>query len=371
MPEVAPSVVQTRTMSRIESTPTASPASKTTRWRTPRRDISAAARSRLQSGRGGDHALAHVVGDQLDVGVLAAADRDQQVALGDDPRRRRLGVADQRGPGSLLDHHRGGLAQRVRRARRSATPPTSRPSPASAASSRRRYRDSADRRKTTPIATPDRTLSRRPRHIDSGPPPAVCEAPRNSSARCSSSPPWPASSWPRPAAERPAPTPTRGRVLFVAEVRRLPHPRRRRDHGPDRPRPRRRLRRRPRSRREQRHDRRDRQGPGREPAPGQRQPGGLDAGRHRQRPGPRRRRRLRRQVRRRARRGAAESARRPRRPGLRQQRLRRLPHASPPPNRAASPAPTSTKSCPARARRWSTSRSSTRTSRSPRATRRT
>jgi hypothetical protein len=37
-------------MSRIERTPTSSASSKTIRWRTPLRDISAAACSRLQSG---------------------------------------------------------------------------------------------------------------------------------------------------------------------------------------------------------------------------------------------------------------------------------------------------------------------------------
>ena len=41
MPEVAPSEVQQRMMSRIESTPTASPLSTTTRWRMWRLDISA------------------------------------------------------------------------------------------------------------------------------------------------------------------------------------------------------------------------------------------------------------------------------------------------------------------------------------------
>ena len=49
-PEVAPTLVQTRTMSRIERTPTSSASSKTTKWRMPRWDISAAARSRLHSG---------------------------------------------------------------------------------------------------------------------------------------------------------------------------------------------------------------------------------------------------------------------------------------------------------------------------------
>ena len=76
MPEVAPSEVQTRTMSRIERTPTSSAASKTTRWRMPRPDISAAARSRLQSGEAAITPLAHVVADQLGVGVLAAPERD-------------------------------------------------------------------------------------------------------------------------------------------------------------------------------------------------------------------------------------------------------------------------------------------------------
>src|SRR4028118_887786 len=125
MPDVAPSLVQQRTMSRMESTPTRPGSSATTRWRMLRRVISAAARSRLQSGpaaiteadtgsrtnsasgaapaaparwRGvaprrragagaceapvgtcGDHRVGHVISDQLRVGVLALADRVEYV----------------------------------------------------------------------------------------------------------------------------------------------------------------------------------------------------------------------------------------------------------------------------------------------------
>ena len=108
---VAPSLVQQRTMSRIERTPTGSPPSKTTRWRTLRRDISAAARSRLQSGAAVEDPLAHVVGDPLEGGVLTARDGDQQIALGDHRRGGRLGVDHQRRPGPFLDHLRGRLTQ--------------------------------------------------------------------------------------------------------------------------------------------------------------------------------------------------------------------------------------------------------------------
>ena len=48
--DVAPADVQTRMMSRIERTPTTSGPSTITRWRMPRLAMSAAARSRLQSG---------------------------------------------------------------------------------------------------------------------------------------------------------------------------------------------------------------------------------------------------------------------------------------------------------------------------------
>ena len=72
MPEVAPAEVQTRTMSRIERTPT--------RLALVEDDqVADAAGRHLRGGvleapvgRGGDDALAHVLGDELGVGVLAA-----------------------------------------------------------------------------------------------------------------------------------------------------------------------------------------------------------------------------------------------------------------------------------------------------------
>ncbi len=128
---VAPSEVQTRTMSRIERMPTTSPSSKTTRWRTPRRDISAAASLEAPVGGGGDHPLAHVVGDQLDVRVLAGADREQQIALGDDPRRRRLVVDDQRRADALRRPSSPPPGAACATGPPSPTPPTCHPSPAS------------------------------------------------------------------------------------------------------------------------------------------------------------------------------------------------------------------------------------------------
>ena len=83
MPEVAPSEVQTRTMSRIESMPTSSLPSATTRWRMWRRDISIAARSRLQSGAAEMTVSVMCAPDELGVGVLAPAHRVEHVTLGD------------------------------------------------------------------------------------------------------------------------------------------------------------------------------------------------------------------------------------------------------------------------------------------------
>ena len=80
-------LVQPRTMSRIESTPTSSRVDDDQVADPPLRHLL----GRLLEapvGGGGDDAVAHVVGDQLGVGVLAGADRVQDVALGDDPRRR-------------------------------------------------------------------------------------------------------------------------------------------------------------------------------------------------------------------------------------------------------------------------------------------
>ena len=173
----------------------------------------------------------------------------------------------------------------------------------------------------------------------------------NPSARCSPSPPWPRVVVAASGCGTTTADIDRGRILFIQKCGVCHTLAQAGTTAPDRAQPRRRLRRRARSRRGRRHDRRDRQGPGRVPAPEQRQPRGLDARRHRHRPGPRRRRRLRRQVRRRARRGAAEG--RPAAPAPRSSPTTAAAAAtrSPPPNRAASPARTSTKSCPARARR--------------------
>ena len=336
IPDVAPSEVQTRTMSRIERTPTSSASSKTTRWRMPRRDISAAARSRLQSGAAAITPLAHVVGDQLDVGVLAGAERDQDVALGDDPGRRQLVVADQRRAGALLDHHRRRLAQGVRRADRQDhlrhPVPHLHLRPPLAAS----LRVSANRLKPTRPPARDRPLSGGARHIDSGALRAACQASRNSIRPLLVLAALAAVVVAASGCGTTTADTTRGRVLFIAEVRHLPHPGPGGDDGrrsaptsttpsppPAKP------------ARTATRSKAIVKAQVEYPRPEQRRPGGLDAGRHRQRPGPRRRRRLRRHVRRRARRGAAEGARRPRRPGLRQQRLRRLPHARRRRNRAA------------------------------------
>ena len=62
---------------------------------------------------GRDDALTHMIGDLRGVWVLAGADRVQDVALGDDPRRGRLVIEDQGCAGSLLGHLGGGLSQRV------------------------------------------------------------------------------------------------------------------------------------------------------------------------------------------------------------------------------------------------------------------
>jgi hypothetical protein len=64
-------------------------------------------------GRGGDGAVAHVIGDHRLVGVEAPADREQHVALGDDARCRGLLVEHERGARALLGHLGRGLAQSV------------------------------------------------------------------------------------------------------------------------------------------------------------------------------------------------------------------------------------------------------------------
>ena len=78
----------------------------TMRWRKPPRTIAAAACSSDQSGRGEHEVGGQVVGDELGVRVLAVADREQDVALGDDARARRLGIDDDRGADAALGHRR-------------------------------------------------------------------------------------------------------------------------------------------------------------------------------------------------------------------------------------------------------------------------
>jgi hypothetical protein len=64
--------------------------------------------------RGGDDALAHVRGHRLGVRVLAATERVEHVALGDDAGDRLPVVVDQRGADTPLGHLRRNLAQRMR-----------------------------------------------------------------------------------------------------------------------------------------------------------------------------------------------------------------------------------------------------------------
>ena len=133
------------------------------------------------------------------------------------------------------------------------------------------------------------------------------------------------------------------------EVRRLPHAGAGGHHGDSRPEPRRRLRGGARSRRLRRdHGRRHRQGPDRLPAPRERQPGRLDARPHRRRH-------------RTSTTSPPTSANTPASPAPRRRKSKAAPAPRsspttaavaatrwPPPTRAASPAPTSTKSFPAR-----------------------
>ena len=311
---------------------------------------------------------------QLDVGVLAAADRDQQVALGDDARRRRLGVADQRRAGPLLDHQLRRPRAACATARRSASisdiPSLTCICVLLSAS---RCRDSADRLKTTRIASASTARFRgRLRHIDSGPPRSRMHS------RLSTHPP--AARPRRPGGRRrgrvrlrddAAPTSTRGRTLFVQKCG-VCH-----------------------TLAAGRDDRRRSAPTSTTPSPRRARPARAatrSKGSSRRRSSTRARAtatppsRCRRDVvtgqdlddvaayvgdvRRRARRGAAGSAGRPRRPGLRQQRLRRLPHARRRRARAASPAPNLDEVLPGQTRGdGRRSRSSTRTRKSPRATR--
>src|ERR1035437_3437774 len=101
--QIAPSPVQQRTMSRTERIPTVSPPSRTIRWRKPPRTIAAAASSSDQSG------------DGLPIGILARADRDEDVALGDDPRAVPLGIHHDRRADLALAHQPGDRSERVPR----------------------------------------------------------------------------------------------------------------------------------------------------------------------------------------------------------------------------------------------------------------
>ena len=115
---VAPSSVQQRTMSRIDSTPTISPPSTTTRWRKPPRTISSAARSSDQSGAAKIRCAERWSWTLLGVGALPGADRVEDVALGDDPRAGLLGIDHDGRAHAALGHLPRGLAQRVVRADR-------------------------------------------------------------------------------------------------------------------------------------------------------------------------------------------------------------------------------------------------------------
>ena len=141
----------------------------------PRLDISAAARSRLQSGEAVIDAAAHVVGDQLGVRILAAPEREQDVALGDDARHRRLVVCDQRRADPLLGHLHGRLAQRVRGTNREnhlRHPVPYLHLPSSFEVSRR-----ANRLKRTRRRAPGKRVFAGPRRIDSRAPRAACICP--------------------------------------------------------------------------------------------------------------------------------------------------------------------------------------------------
>ena len=106
--------------------------SKTTRWRiaAPRHLRRGALEAPV--GRGGDHA-ARSCGRRpaRRRGPRRAPTEMQQVALGDDAGRRRLVVADQRRPGSLLDHLAAASRSVCDGPDRQRPPPTSHPSPAS------------------------------------------------------------------------------------------------------------------------------------------------------------------------------------------------------------------------------------------------
>ena len=64
-------------------------------------------------GRGGDDALAHVVGDLFDVGIESFSDRLENVALGQDPRDGPAFVFDERGTDLVVGHAGRGLSQCV------------------------------------------------------------------------------------------------------------------------------------------------------------------------------------------------------------------------------------------------------------------
>ena len=127
----APSSVQQRTTSRTDRTPTTSPPSMTMRWRKLPRTICRGGLLERPVGRGVD-----------DVGASGGrrpsrwstssprADREEDVALGDDARALALGVHDDRGADAAAGHLLRRLAQRSARARPSGPPCSSRHGPA-------------------------------------------------------------------------------------------------------------------------------------------------------------------------------------------------------------------------------------------------
>ena len=95
--QIAPSSVQQRTTSRTERIPTVSPRSTTIRWRKPPRTIAAAASSSDQSGAAKTTSRVRCSATSSRVGILPRAERDEDVALGDDPRAVAVGIHHDRG----------------------------------------------------------------------------------------------------------------------------------------------------------------------------------------------------------------------------------------------------------------------------------
>ncbi len=80
-----PVLVQQRTTSRTDSTPTVSPVIEHDQMAKPAADHRRGGLLQRPVGRGEDDVAREVLGDQLTVGVLTRAEREQDVALGDDP----------------------------------------------------------------------------------------------------------------------------------------------------------------------------------------------------------------------------------------------------------------------------------------------